>query len=547
MAYTVLARKYRSQRFEEVVGQEAIAQTLKNAIETGRVAHAYLFTGTRGVGKTTMARILAKALNCLSAEGPTPQPCCKCNSCEAINIGEDIDVIEIDGASNTGVDDVRKLRENAVYRPARSRYKIYIIDEVHMLSNSAFNALLKILEEPPSHVKFIFATTEPNKVIATIQSRCQRFDFRNIPPQLIGGQLRKILDEEGIKYEEDVIVLLAKMANGSMRDALSLLDRLLSTGQSPLTAEMLGRYLGCAEAEKVYRLVEKIGDGDVGGTLAAAEELISSGQSEVQVVDSLIDCMRDLLVIRSAGADCELLALTPEQHRRTVELAEKFDAAGLVYNITALEKLHWTVKNSESARALLDATLVRFALSEHFLNVEDLVEAVRGQGPAPIKKNGRETRSPTAPAGAEYRSQSKAGGLSPPADEGSIKENWLRFVEMVAEELGPATAGLLKGLSPGRFEGGKLVLSAPGSARVSVKMLESNGRAEQVGRVLSKWLGSPVELVFEFVGGEGSQEKRPKQAGRPAASGKDELISDPAVKMVLLGLDARITGIERES
>ena len=194
MSYTVLARKYRSKSFEDVIGQEPIAQTLRNAIKTGRVAHAFLFVGTRGVGKTSMARILAKALNCHSSDAPTIDPCCKCESCMSVNIGEDIDVAEIDGASNNGVDAVRQLRENAAYRPARSRYKIYIIDEVHMLSTGAFNALLKILEEPPDHVKFIFATTEPNKVLATIQSRCQRFDFNNISPKRIAEHLKIVLE-----------------------------------------------------------------------------------------------------------------------------------------------------------------------------------------------------------------------------------------------------------------------------------------------------------------------------------------------------------------
>ncbi len=199
MAYTVLARKYRSQTFDDVIGQDPIAQTLKNAIKTDKVAHAYLFAGTRGVGKTTIARVLAKSLNCLAVEAPTTKPCCKCESCVAINIGEDIDVIEIDGATNNGVEQVRELRQNTIYRPARARFKIYIIDEVHMLSVPAFNALLKTLEEPPSHVKFIFATTEPNKVIPTIQSRCQRFDFTNISPKLIAGQLNFILKQEKIK------------------------------------------------------------------------------------------------------------------------------------------------------------------------------------------------------------------------------------------------------------------------------------------------------------------------------------------------------------
>jgi len=199
MSYTVLARRYRSQGFDDVIGQDATTQTLKNAIKCGRVAHAYLFTGTRGVGKTTMARILAKALNCLKSDEPTVKPCCKCDSCVSVNAGEDIDVIEIDGASHTGVDNIRELRQNAIYRPARARYKIYIIDEVHMLSPSAFNALLKILEEPPDHVKFIFATTEPNKILATVQSRCQRFDFNSISPAAIGKQLKSILKAEKIK------------------------------------------------------------------------------------------------------------------------------------------------------------------------------------------------------------------------------------------------------------------------------------------------------------------------------------------------------------
>ncbi len=313
MAYTVLARKYRSQAFDDVVGQDPIAQTLKNAIKTDKVAHAYLFAGTRGVGKTTMARVLAKSLNCLAVDAPTTKPCCKCDSCVAINIGEDIDVIEIDGATNNGVEQVRELRQNTIYRPARARFKIYIIDEVHMLSVPAFNALLKTLEEPPSHVKFIFATTEPNKVIPTIQSRCQRFDFTNISPRLIAGQLKFILKQEKIKYEEDLILSLAKMANGSMRDGLSLLDRLISTGVEPLTAGLLEEFLGCPNSEKIYTLIAKIGDSDAAGTLAAAEDLISTGLGEVQILDSLIDYMRDLMVVKSTGTESELLVLTAEQ------------------------------------------------------------------------------------------------------------------------------------------------------------------------------------------------------------------------------------------
>ena len=237
MSYRVLARRYRSETFDEVVGQAAVTQTLKNAIKTDRVSHAYLFTGTRGVGKTTMARILAKALNCLSFDQPTVEPCNECESCLAVSQGEDIDVIEIDAASHTGVEHMRELRQNAIYRPGRARFKIYIIDEVHMLSTSAFNALLKTLEEPPEHVKFILATTEPNKILTTILSRCQRFDFRNISVSDIAGQLEHVLSSEGIEAEEAVIRRVARLANGSMRDALSLLDQLISVAGKRIEIE----------------------------------------------------------------------------------------------------------------------------------------------------------------------------------------------------------------------------------------------------------------------------------------------------------------------
>jgi DNA polymerase-3 subunit gamma/tau len=386
MVYTVLARKYRSQTFDDVVGQDPIAQTLKNAIKTDRVAHAYLFTGTRGVGKTTMARVLAKALNCLAVNEPTTEPCCKCDSCIAVNLGEDIDVIEIDGATNNGVEQVRELRQNAIYRPARARFKIYIIDEVHMLTVPAFNALLKILEEPPNHVKFVFATTEPNKVIPTIQSRCQRFDFSNIGPTKIAEQLKFILEQEKIKYEEDIILPLAKMANGSMRDGLSLLDRLISTGIEPLSVALLEQFLGQPNSEKIWNLIRQIGDSDAAGTLAAIEDLTNTGINEVQIVDSLIDYMRDLMVVKSTSADSELLILTGQQRKRADELAEKFDVAALVYNIATLEKLRWAVKNSDTGRALLEASLLRFTLSEHFLNVDELLSQLKSGSMTTVKK-----------------------------------------------------------------------------------------------------------------------------------------------------------------
>ncbi len=562
--YTVLARKYRSQTFDDVVGQNPISQTLKNAIKTGKVAHAYLFTGTRGIGKTTMARILAKALNCLSVEAPTMEPCCKCESCIAINLGEDIDVIEIDGASNNGVDEVRKLRENAIYRPARARFKIYIIDEVHMLSPGAFNALLKILEEPPSHVKFIFATTEPNKVIPTIQSRCQRFDFNNINPNLIAGQLKSILEQEKIKYEEDLILQLAKMANGSMRDGLSLLDRLISTGVEPLSAKLLEEFLGCPNSEKIYNLIAKIGDSDAAGTLAATEDLINAGLGEVQLADSLIEYMRDLMVIKSAGAESELLVLTAEQRQQAGRLAEKFDVAALIYNITTLERLRWTLKNSDTPRALLDASLLRFALSEHFLNVDELLSQLKtyptrqgvrqsealprqaGTAAVPIKKKQianpntttTVTNKPTAPAA------DKKTDLPGVNDIQSIKDDWQNILKIITAKLGNGTGGLLTSAEPTRFDNRLLTITFPASAEVQKKMCESNSRAAQIQSILSEHCGKDLEVKFETAANTQTQTtpsaNQPKTIGQKRA----ELINDPAVKTILMGLDATITGID---
>jgi DNA polymerase-3 subunit gamma/tau len=551
MPYTVLARKYRSQTFDDVIGQDPIAQTLKNAIKTGRVAHAYLFSGTRGVGKTTMARVLAKALNCLAADEPTAEPCCKCDSCVAVNVGEDIDVIEIDGASNNRVHEIRELRENAIYRPARSRFKIYIIDEVHMLTVSAFNALLKTLEEPPSHIKFIFATTEPNKVIATIQSRCQRFDFSNIGPAEIARQLKTILKQEKIKYEEDLVLALAKMANGSMRDGLSLLDRLISAGVEPLTVRLLEEFLGQPNSEKIWDLIGRIGDGDAAGTLAAIEALLSAGISEVQIVDSLIEYMRDLMVVKSTSPDSKLVILTAQQRQRAGELAEKFDVAALVYSISALEKLRWSIKNSDTSRALLEASLLRFALSEHFLNVDTLLSQLGRGGGATAKKKARlAVKPPVSSDQPRHTSTASAVENRPVADSPVscdiqlIKDRWQDTLSLVSAKLGPGTGGLLSSAEPSRFENGKLVLEFGASDRVKKSMCEGNGRPEQIEALLSEELSTPIRVKFEVAGGSQTKAESKAEQQKTGSQRRNELLNDPAVKKVIMGLDATITGVE---
>src|SRR3954467_4094822 len=361
MSYTVLARRYRSRTFDEVIGQEHVAQTLKRAIESGRIAHAYLFCGTRGTGKTSMARILAKALNCESFKAPTTTPCNKCNSCLAVARGDDIDVIEIDAASNTGVDNVRDLISNAQYRPARSRFKVYIIDEVHMLSKSAFNALLKTLEEPPEHVKFILATTEPEKVLPTILSRCQRYDFRNIPTREIAEHLKSIAKQEKIKADDDALLLVAKAGAGSMRDSLSLLDRLLSIGEKNLTVELIEQMLGMPRAQAIFELVQSIGTGDVKECLQQSSSLISGGLSADTLIASLVDHLRNLLVLRTCGRDSDLVEMPGIAMDDLDAQAQRFDPIVLSQDIAILEELRRSLRSSQAGRALLDATLVRLA------------------------------------------------------------------------------------------------------------------------------------------------------------------------------------------
>jgi DNA polymerase-3 subunit gamma/tau len=380
MSYTVLARRYRSGTFDEVIGQDHVAQTLKKAIKWNRIAHAYLFCGTRGTGKTSMARILAKALNCHNVNGPTTEPCGKCDSCLAIARGDDIDVIEIDAASNTGVDNIREVIENAQYRPARSRFKVYIIDEVHMLSKSAFNALLKTLEEPPGHVKFILATTEPEKVLQTILSRCQRYDFRNIPTREIAAHLKEICSKEKIKADEDALMLVAKAGAGSMRDALSLLDRLLSVGEKNLSAEMVEQLLGLPRTQVLFDLANAIGGGDVKSTLAQVDAIITGGLSVDALIGSFTDHLRNLLILRTCGPDSTLVEVPGLDMKDLVGQANQFDAVTLSQDITILEELRRNIRQSQAGRALLDATLVRLSLADQFAAIGDLLSQVDGNG-----------------------------------------------------------------------------------------------------------------------------------------------------------------------
>ncbi|MCC5824513.1 MAG: DNA polymerase III subunit gamma/tau [Phycisphaerales bacterium] len=372
MSYTVLARRYRSNDFDEVVGQEPVARTLKASIEANRVAHAYLFCGTRGVGKTSMARIFAKAL-----AGGTPE------ADAAIMRGEDTDVIEIDGASNRGVDEAREIISNAVYRPMRGKYKVYIIDEVHMLTKEAFNALLKTMEEPPEHVKFILCTTEAHKVPATIQSRCQRFDFRNIPALAIAKHLEDVITREKLKADPELVHAVAVHGNGSMRDALSLLDRLMATGEKKLTLALLENLLGLPDRQIVSELIDTLAAGDPAQALRATGALLGKGISGEQLLQTMLERLRDLMVLSACGKDTDLVDLSDDARAAEFERSKSFDPAGLTHMIAVCESVQRALKSSPAPRALLDACIVRLAMTE---KIADVAALIAGGNGAAVKK-----------------------------------------------------------------------------------------------------------------------------------------------------------------
>jgi len=382
MAYQVLARRYRSRAFDEVVGQEPIARTLQTAIKTNRVAHAYLFTGTRGVGKTSMARIFAKALNAIDDKGKEIK-----DVADAIMRGQDVDVIEIDAASNNSVEEARNLISNSVLSPMRGRKKVYIIDEVHMLSNAAFNALLKTMEEPPEHVVFILCTTETHKVPATIQSRCQRFDFRNIATNEIGKHLEDLVKTEGHTAEPELIHQVARLGAGSMRDALSLLDRLLAAGEKKLTLRLLEELLGLPDRKLIDDLVDALASGDAGTSLKSADALSRRGVSPEQMLATLADRFRDLMVVSTCGVETDLLEVSDEARKELAASARRFDAPALTHMIALCDTVARTTKLSASPRAMLDAAVVRLAMSEKIADVASLLAGASARnGKSPVKK-----------------------------------------------------------------------------------------------------------------------------------------------------------------
>jgi len=361
MASQALYLKWRPQRFDDVVGQEHITQTLQNAIRLGHIGHAYLFTGPRGTGKTTMARLLAKAVNCLDPD-LNNRPCNTCRICVAINEGRLLDLIEMDAASNTGVDNVREaIRDKVSFRPNEARYKVYVIDEVHMLSTSAFNALLKTLEEPPEHVIFVLATTEPHKILPTIISRCQRFDFRRISLSALVHRLGYIAEQEGVRIEEGALRFIARMSTGCARDAIGLLDQLIAYGDDLITVERVSQVLGLSDEQMVYEVIAQLGAHAIGRGLSAIHRAVEQGVDTRQFAQQIVDALRTLLLLR-VGDEAALQEVDAATQAELRTLAQQFTPHSLVQAIKLFNQAQLDMRGSDQNQVALELAFVEAAL-----------------------------------------------------------------------------------------------------------------------------------------------------------------------------------------
>jgi DNA polymerase-3 subunit gamma/tau len=420
--YVVIARRYRPQTFDELVGQEHVARALQQAITSDRVGHAYLFTGARGVGKTSAARIFAKALNCV--RGPTPNPCNECDVCVSVSTGDDVDVLEIDGASNRGIDEIRQLRQNVAVRPSRVRYKIYIIDEVHMLTKEAFNALLKTLEEPPEHVKFIFATTEPHKIPITILSRCQRFDFAGISPSAIEQRLAQIAAAEGVAVEAEALQILASRAAGSMRDSQSLLEQLLAVGHERITAADVTDLLGIAPAERLSGLVGHLVARDAAAALAELDAIVRGGVEVGLLLDQLVGYFRDVMAVNVGCSAQQMLYALPSQAQEVARVGNKLGLSTILAIGQILDQTAARMRLTMHGRTLVEMAIVRICQLDELDDIATLVAELRGTGQEQVLRVSRDAvvRGSPDPAPKETSGR-QSGGVGRPAPNSPMADS----------------------------------------------------------------------------------------------------------------------------
>lgn len=521
LAYVALYRKYRPQTFADVVAQDHIVRTLGNALQQNRLSHAYLLAGPRGTGKTTVARILAKAINCQKrAHNDGIEPCNNCPSCQAVTDGSDLDVLEIDAASNRGIDEIRDLREKVRYAPARSPFKVYIVDEVHMLTNEAFNAFLKTLEDPPEHCVFIFATTDPQRLPATILSRCQRFDFRQVPPKKIQQRLAQVCQAEGCSADEQALILMARHARGGMRDALALLDQAqaLAAGQT-ISAEMVTEILGIADEETLIQLTAAALAGDTATGLQLIHQVIQAGREPRQFLRHWLEHLRNLLVLNSAGVQKgqSLIVVSSEAAAGLAQQARQFTSRQLLEAVTYLSERDQIMRWVPDGRIVLEAAWLHFMALvggqpvDHSPSVaapetaDQGAQTAAGDSPAP-EIHMADKASPSA--GSEPQNIEKAdhAGFSAAADKTKepslqlIQQHWKALCRQVYKRDQRAAVYLQKG-TPTRLEGTRLTVSYEAGEYAGQRMAQVAQYRQHVAEVLRVAFKVPFELVVEAPGG----------------------------------------------
>lgn len=566
-SYTVVARRYRPQRFEDVVGQDHVVQALRNAIRLNRLAQAYLFCGTRGVGKTSMARIFAKCLNCV--QGPTESPCQVCNICQDIASGQDVDVIEIDGASNNGVEQVRELRQNASLRPSRSRFKIYYIDEVHMLSTGAFNALLKTLEEPPPHVKFFFATTEANKIPITVLSRCQRYDFAGITPEAIVNTLVEICAREGVETEPEALQVVARRAGGSMRDAQSLLEQLLASGSPRLTVEVVHTLLGTPSDERLLAMLEALAGRDAAGVLSLLDRAAAEGVQPTDFLAGVLDFLRDAMVL-AVGAGAVVQSVTPRQKPRLQGVVDRWSIDAILAALQILAEARARMRGVSHGRLLAELALVRVARLENLSELGEMIDRLaalesgsplppRSEAPSVKKKLTPDSPVPsgdTEPAvssdspgrssSATPTAASDGASAAAPAQRKSHPTLELARVHQVWEELvkkvGVSLGMRLSQAAPIAVEETDVLVIGPRPGYNSlVDACGTDESLEKISHCLQRLLRRPVSVRYE----RASEPSNPGQTGSPGEPRRGEtLAADPMIQKVVELFEARPLHLE---
>ncbi len=546
MSYLVLARKWRPRNFDEILGQDATVRTVKNAISQNRVAHSFLFTGPRGVGKTSLARVLAKALNCQNQDGPTTDPCGKCSACLDITNDSAVDVVEIDGASNRGIDDIRELRETVRYPPTSYRTKIYIIDEVHMLTKEAFNALLKTLEEPPPHIVFIFATTEPKKLPPTILSRCQRYDFHRVGMDELVGHLQRICGEEGIELSEDILRVIARESEGGVRDSLSLLDQLVSFGTEGLTEEEVLRILGVVDRTLIFNIMDAILQNDPASALGAIETADESGYDIKQLARELLRMFRHLMVVKLTKDPARVTDLTEYELERAVELAggQSLETVERLFDLLA--KLDEDLPRSSQPRMLLEVSLVKMAITPKVAPLADLIARLE-QLEKRIAENPSAQGAPTpssddAPLFHDPQEKKTEVSLAEEGESGTPPSDWQDFLSFVEDREHKIYALL----SEGEFEGksGKELRLAYRPGLWVIQRLKNKQNAEKVQELVSSFFGDGHRLIIRENEAMARPEKKKPSPHEEESKIRKEAMDDPVVQTLLDKLGGEIEEVK---